>query len=81
MLKETITELFEKIIFLEVREVKLGYGSFVTIGFGKDLSFTIKVRGKIESYVRPEWRLWIYMSFWELKENDKLLAVKMKELR
>lgn len=83
--KKIIHDLFDKMISLKVREIELGYGSFVTIGFGKDISYEIKVRGKMETRFRPEWRLWVYMCFWELKKNDQLFChseedkVKMSE--
>lgn len=35
--RQFIDQLFKNIISLEARNVRLGHGSFITIGFGKDL--------------------------------------------
>lgn len=83
--KKIINDLFNKVLFLKARGVEPGYGSFVTMGFGNDMSYEIKIRGKMETKFRSEWFLWIYMCYWELKKKDQLLCycedekVKMRE--
>lgn len=63
---EFAENLFQKIFNQPARNVKLGHGSFITMGFGKDL--------KTETDVRPEWFFWAYMCLWELEKSNELLA-------
>lgn len=72
--KKLIESIFDNIISLEARNVKLGHGSFITLGFGKDIAFEITVRQKKEINHKPEWDLWVYMCFWELKMNNEIVA-------
>jgi hypothetical protein len=54
--------------------VQLGHGSFITMGFGKDLKTEIVVHKKKEIGSRPEWFFWVYMAMWELEKSNELLA-------
>jgi hypothetical protein len=71
---ELVTNLLKNLLNQPARDVKLGHGSFITLGFGKDLQTEIITRGKKEIDIRPEWYLWVYMCFWELETADQLLA-------
>ena len=71
---EFVTGLFDRLLKQPVRNVKLGYGSFLTMGFGKDLQTEIIVRKKKEIDIRPEWYLWVYMCSWRLEKNHEILA-------
>lgn len=73
--KSLIYDLFGKMLSLEARDVKLGYGSFITMGFGDDdIAYEITLRGKMEVHTRPEWYLWVYMCEWELEVNGEEVA-------
>ncbi len=69
-----VSELFTKLLNLPIRDVLLGYGSFITMGFGKNLQTEMMVYNKMEIDIRPEWYLWVYMCFWELENPTDLLA-------
>lgn len=71
---EFIKNLFKQLINQPVRNVELGHGSFITMGFGKDLQKEIILKKKKEVHIRPEWYLWVYMCFWDLETADELLA-------
>lgn len=68
-----IEQNFNKIISLKVRDVQLGHGSFLTMGFGKDLNVEVVIRKEKKITKRPEWFFWIYMCFWEIKINNEHL--------
>lgn len=51
---------------LEVAEAKRGWGSFLTF----DLALPLKL-GSTET--KPGYTLWIYLSDWEIYENDRLV--------
>ena len=72
--KSLIQELFGKVISLKARDVKLGWGSFITMGFGNDMAYEITIRKKREREHRPEWFFWVMMSFWELEVNGEVIA-------
>lgn len=67
---QIVLNLFNQFIGEKARNVKLGYGSFVTIDFGKDLILKEKVKGKESIYIQGEWHLWIYMTAWRLDQRD-----------
>jgi hypothetical protein len=67
-------KLFQKLFNQPARDVQLGHGSFVTLGFGKDLKTEVIVHKKKEVDIRPEWLFWVYMCFWELEKSNELLA-------
>jgi hypothetical protein len=69
-LKEKIIyKLFQQIYNLAAKKAKKGHGSSLTIEFGNELEYEIKLRGKLEKKKRREWQFWIYMSAWRIDEN------------
>lgn len=72
--KNLVINLFTKIISLYARNVSLGEGSFITMGFGNDLPIKVIKRRQRQIETRPEWYLWVYMSFWEIKFKNEMLA-------
>ena len=68
--KKIILETTKDLIGLKVRDVKLGHGSFLTMGFDKDIEYTLTIRRKSETRHRAEWYLWIQSSNWELHLNE-----------
>jgi hypothetical protein len=56
---------------LPARNVMLGHGSFITMGFGEDKEFDVMIRGKITKETRPEWFLWIMMGGWRVDKDDQ----------
>ncbi len=71
---EIIDYYFKQICGLKVRNLKQGHGSFLTMEFGKDLEYEIKIREKIEKEKRGEWYFWIYMNAWRIDDNFKPIA-------
>ena len=63
--KKLIEDLFSAIIGQYPR-IKLGYGSFVTMDFGRDIPEEIKTRRGIEITYFGEWHFWIYMCAWRI---------------
>ena len=70
---EMINKIFEPLISRKVTSAELGYGSFITIGFGKNVEFEITRRGKKEILSMPEWYLWTYMCSWEIEVDGEPL--------
>jgi hypothetical protein len=69
------SNLLKQIQSMNARDVKLGYGSFITLGFGPDIvEYEIIIRGKKERNVRPAWFLWVYMCYWQLEKNHRVIA-------
>lgn len=66
--------IFQKLFNQPARNVQLGHGSFITMGFGKDLKTKVIIHKKREIDIRPEWFFWAYMCFWELEKPNELLA-------
>ena len=52
--KQLILEKVKNLIGLPAQNIKLGHGSFITMGFGQDIEIEIKIRGKIELRKQPE---------------------------
>lgn len=77
--KKLVEGLFEEIISLKAKNVQLGHGSFITIGFGKDISIEVIVRREKKIINRPEWNLWVYMCSWEIKMNNEITACSNDE--
>ncbi len=71
--KKFVESLFSNILSLKTRDVRLGHGSFITMGFGKDISYEIVIRREKQTKFRPEWFLWVYMCSWELKQNENII--------
>ncbi len=59
--------------------MQLGQGSFITMGFGNDISVEMIVRHKKEINNRAEWYLWVYMCAWELKTGNQIIACNNDE--
>ena len=68
--KQLILQTTKNLIGLKARDVELGHGSFITMGFGNNLEYTMTIRGKSEIQSRPEWYLWIQHGDWELHLNE-----------
>lgn len=68
--KQLILETTKNLIGLKARDVKLGHGSFITMGFGNDIEYPMTIRGKSETKSCPEWLLWIQHGDWELHLNE-----------
>lgn len=64
-------QLFSQIIGMKTTRAKLGYGSFITIDWGKDITEKFKTKRGIEKQIFGEWHLWIYMCAWRLERNNK----------
>lgn len=69
-----LNSLFDHLLNQPVRRVKLGHGSFLTLGFGPDLQVEITKRGQKEIKLRPEWLLWTYMCLWNLEVDNSLIV-------
>lgn len=54
-----------------VSRIKLGYGSFITIDFGKNRVLKYATKHGIKQRERGEWRIWIYMCAWRIDKNQK----------
>lgn len=64
---ELAKNLFSEVIGLEARNAQLGYGSFITFDFGKDI--LIKGKKSSNDFEIGEWHLWVYMCTWRLEQN------------
>jgi hypothetical protein len=71
---DVIKKVFDQLVSRDVTIAELGHGSFITIGFGKNVEREVIRRGIKETRSRPEWYLWTYMCDWQLKMNDVLLV-------
>ncbi|MGL4348019.1 MAG: hypothetical protein ACRCSV_00970 [Chlamydiales bacterium] len=63
-------QLFSQIIGMKITRSKLGYGSFITIDWGKDIIEELKTKDGIEKQIFCEWHLWVYMCTWRLEKNN-----------
>ena len=61
-----IREYFGPLVHARPWRAKLGYGSFLTLEFGR--------RVKKNGFVHGEWHLWIYLSNWALYHGRRKLA-------
>jgi len=68
--KKLVLETIKDCIGLRARDVKLGHGSFLTMGFGNDIEYSMTIRGKSEIIIRPEWYLWIQSDNWEIHLSE-----------
>lgn len=62
-------QLFSQIIGMKITRSKLGYGSFITMDWGKDIIEELKTKDGIEKQIFGEWHLWVYMCAWRLEKN------------
>jgi hypothetical protein len=65
-IKKQIEALFHPLIGQKAWGASVGYGSFVTIEFGRKHRYHRRDHG--------EWHLWLYQCDWELHSRDRLLA-------
>jgi hypothetical protein len=65
-LKKQVDTLFQPLIGQKAWGASLGWGSFVTIEFGRKHLYHRHYHG--------EWHLWLYLCEWELRSNDRVLA-------
>src|SRR6267154_3520423 len=65
-LKTQIDTLFQALIGQKVWGASVGWGSFVTLEFGRKRSYHRHYHG--------EWHLWLYLCEWELHSKGRILA-------
>ena len=65
-IKKQIEALFHPLIGQKAWGASIGYGSFVTIEFGR--------RHRFDHHDHGEWHLWLYQCDWELHSGKRLLA-------
>lgn len=63
--------LFQKILGVKPTRVKLGYGSFITFDFGRDIPEQIKTKTGFKTQYFGEWHLWIYMCAWRVDKEKR----------
>lgn len=64
-------QLFSQIIGMKTTRAKLGYGSFITMDWGRDITTYKKTKKRNYTFTFGEWHLWIYMCAWRLEQNNK----------
>ncbi len=69
---QTIYDLFSQIISQKVRDIQWCTGSIIVLDFGMDLISPSCSEKEIFD-IRPEWNFWIYIAFWELEIDGKIL--------
>ena len=69
-----LKDIPSKIQGLKAYNIKLGYGSFLTIDFGEPIEINIKTKKGIEKFTRGEWHLWIYMCAWRIDKGNRALV-------
>lgn len=67
-------DFFEQIIGMKPTRVKLGFGSFITIDFGKDIPEEVKTRQGTQIRYHGEWHLWVYQCAWQIDQNGTVLV-------
>ncbi len=72
--RKLIYDLFGRIIPQKVSSVELGYGTFILIGFGKNITIEIPRSNEVKKIFRPEWHFWTDMCKWELKMENEILV-------
>lgn len=65
------TVYFENLLNHQVRHIKLGHGSFLTLGFGKDRQVEALKRGKKEVQLRSEWYFGRIYVLWEVIHSQQ----------
>jgi len=68
---DQLSAIFRPLIGQKPWQVRLGYGSFVTMEFGKRTRDSWMTRGKRVSAVHGEWHLWLYQCDWKLMKHRK----------
>ncbi len=69
--KDLANQLLQNIVNMQPSRVKLGYGSFITLDFGKDVEVEVKTRRGVSKYTTGEWHLWVYMTAWRIDKNGE----------
>jgi hypothetical protein len=64
-------QIFQGVLGKKPTRVKTGYGSFITIDFGKDITTQIKTRTGLKTQQFGEWHLWVYMCAWRIDKDKK----------
>lgn len=72
--KAIAQRLFLQIVQMKPTRVKLGFGSFVTIDFGRDIPEEIKTRQGTKIHYHGEWHIWIYQCTWQVDQNGMTLV-------
>lgn len=72
--KAVASKLFLQIMQMKPTRVKLGFGSFITIDFGRDISEEVKTRQGMQIRYHGEWHLWIYQCVWQIDQSGKVLV-------
>jgi hypothetical protein len=68
---QPIQEKIQRLIGQRPWEVKLGWGSFITLEFGKQIEVE-GIRGV--TYIHGEWHLWVQMSAWRLETKAEVIT-------
>lgn len=72
--KTVAQRLFLQIVQMKPTRVKLGFGSFVTIDFGRDIPEEVKTRQGTQIRYHGEWHVWIYQCAWQIDQNGMMLV-------
>jgi hypothetical protein len=68
---DQLSAIFRPLIGQKPWQVRLGYGSFITMEFGKKIRDSWVLRGEQHSSTRGEWHLWVYQCDWKLIQRRK----------
>ncbi len=71
--KTAMQKLFRQIVGMKPTRVKLGFGSFITMDFGKDIPEEVKTRQGTQIRYHGEWHLWVYQCAWQIDQNGMRL--------
>jgi hypothetical protein len=71
---DQLSAIFRPLIGQKPWQVRLGYGSFITMEFGKRTRDSWVTQGERRSAVHGEWHLWIYQCEWKLVRNRKRIV-------
>ena len=71
--RDQLEAIFRPLVGQKPWQVRLGYGSFVTMEFGKKTKDSWGVRGERISAIHGEWHLWLYQCDWKLTKHRKLV--------
>ncbi|OGN63859.1 MAG: hypothetical protein A3E80_03060 [Chlamydiae bacterium RIFCSPHIGHO2_12_FULL_49_9] len=72
--KTAMQKLFRQIVGMKPTRVKLGFGSFVTMDFGKDIPEEVKTKQGTQIRYHGEWHLWVYQCAWQVDQNGAILV-------
>jgi len=71
MIKNELQKIVNNLVSLKARNVKLGYGSFITMDFGNDVEVVVKTKKGLHKHTRGEWYLWVYQCAWRIDKAGK----------